>query len=1142
MDLRKGNASNEELRLTYPRNVPSEHSIRTTQGFTKAGKPYRRVKRPLWQQLHSQPSAKFEAEARRQAIIRHKLHSEEALKPEFTAVTVEEPEISQQSIVGMQPTIKTLPDSVKPPQALHSTVKVLILGAGPTGLGAAHQLEAQKCHDWVLLDSQNRPGGMAVTEVDQYGFRWDLGGHVIHSHYKSFDKAALLHTDWAQPNRGGWVRVDGQWCPTPIQQSLGNLRQGKKITRELRGKGRGAAKPDAKSNSLAQYYRNRFGETLNDTFFTPFNRKQWAWDLNQLDHTWTSLRSGSAAANVPPPSATLVHLDEPLDTSSFPYPRLGTGSLWKSIASALPQAKQRYQATITRLDLHQKRAHLSDGSTVTFSRCISTIPLNAMLELVGHQRPDLKKIAPTLRHSSTTVIGLGFLGELPEVLKNKTWIFSADADVDFHRATVVTNFSPSLSNGGDDGGWGPRWSIMFETASSPLRDINIQPAHLVKRHLEELRRWGAIEAGHTPLSVWHKHLHMGYPLPFLGRDELLSSSQNKILAELEKYGVVSRGRFGGWRYESSNQDCAFEQGIQAVDLVLKGKEETEFWAARPDKVKLIPLDDDEDDDQVPILAEKQKVKPAKMGFFETIKTYIQANYFVVDASPEIVLPEAPTEEEKMSFTQTHRAFVVLMGIFAFLSSSAGLWLFSISGPAFYWFGACCALSQVTTFIFLLSSALGHKFDMKKHQELKDEHGIYASEKADVPTVDLYLPCCKEPLEVLENTYGYVKEMVYPKGKLQVHVLDDGGMQEVKELADRFGFNYICREERGQLKKAGNLRNAYAKTTGDYFAIFDADFCPRHDFLLETIPMMKADEKLAVIQTPQYFRTTGALGGQTWVERGAGAVQELFYRLIMTSRDTWGGAICAGSCALYRREALKKLGGTAPLESSEDIWTGFHLIQDGWKVNYLPLVLSCGNCPDTARALFSQQIRWCEGSCSLVLSKAFWKSNFTIKQKMLYFSGLLYYLDQALTPFILPLPSIFLVWLRVNRLLYYNLAFAVPTLLYSYWLCRFWSRAKHAKSVSMVNPIQSYAYATAFKDRLFGSKYVWVPSGDAKSHKSNRYRNSRFVCIGWTFATTAALATGIVVRWIGGHPWYDFLPIIALQAYSIHNLLPFMFAA
>lgn len=63
-------------------------------------------------------------------------------------------------------------------------------------------------------------------------------------------------------------------------------------------------------------------------------------------------------------------------------------------------------------------------------------------------------------------------------------------------------------------------------------------------------------------------------------------------------------------------------------------------------------------------------------------------------------------------------------------------------------------------------------------------------------------------------------------------------------------------------------------------IFDADFCPRPEFLRETTPYF-TDPRIAIVQTPQFFRYREE---QTWVEKGAGATQELFYRLVQVKAD------------------------------------------------------------------------------------------------------------------------------------------------------------------------------------------------------------------------------------------------------------------
>ena len=168
---------------------------------------------------------------------------------------------------------------------------------------------------------------------------------------------------------------------------------------------------------------------------------------------------------------------------------------------------------------------------------------------------------------------------------------------------------------------------------------------------------------------------------------------------------------------------------------------------------------------------------------------------------------------------------------------------------------------------------------------------------EYPDVDIFLPICNEPIEILQNTWTGVFELVhaYP-GSAIPYVLDDGADPAAEALASDFGFSYVIRPDRGVHKKSGNLRYAFAHTMGEFIVILDADFIPRADFLAQTLPYFD-DPVIAIVQTPQFFRTDKR---QTWVERAAGAVQEVFYRSIQVSRDRLGASICVGSCAVYRR--------------------------------------------------------------------------------------------------------------------------------------------------------------------------------------------------------------------------------------------------
>src|SRR5689334_10634759 len=103
----------------------------------------------------------------------------------------------------------------------------LIVGAGPTGLGAAVRL-TELGIDHVVVDAGDQVGGMATSVRDEQGFTWDLGGHVLHSHFAEFDRAVdasgVKMNDVA---RNGWVWLEGSGpqslVPTPIQQQLAEM-------------------------------------------------------------------------------------------------------------------------------------------------------------------------------------------------------------------------------------------------------------------------------------------------------------------------------------------------------------------------------------------------------------------------------------------------------------------------------------------------------------------------------------------------------------------------------------------------------------------------------------------------------------------------------------------------------------------------------------------------------------------------------------------------------------------------------------------------------------------------------------------------------------------------------------------------------
>jgi protoporphyrinogen oxidase len=445
-------------------------------------------------------------------------------------------------------------------------VPLLVLGAGPTGIGAAWRLRAlgSRAPEWLVLEAADRVGGLARTVVDDAGYRWDLGGHVIYSHAAEFDRmleAVVPSTRRARVERAGFVWHHDRFVPTPFQQHL-DLLPAPERARCLEGLAERAPAADA---SFDSWILEQFGPGLAEVFFRPFNFKMWATPTTALDRDWVTHRSGSGATNVP----TVDGRDpEPAVPSredvSFPYPEGGTGEIWSNAARAVGLDRFAFGTTVVAVDAGARAVHLASGARITYDALVSALPLDRLLAMLVDPGP-LRELGTRLVHSSTNLVGLGIEGDVPDALAPMRWLYFPDPAVPFHRVTVLSNYSPGMVPDG-----ARAWSLLCEVSESPTRPLDA--AHIVDDVVDQARRllraWGGGRIAH----VWSKRLEHGYPTPFLGRSDVLPA----VHSTLEALGIVSRGRFGGWRYEISNQDHAFMQGFEAVGRVVCDEPESVF--------------------------------------------------------------------------------------------------------------------------------------------------------------------------------------------------------------------------------------------------------------------------------------------------------------------------------------------------------------------------------------------------------------------------------------------------------------------------------------------------------------------------------------------------------------------------------------
>lgn len=442
--------------------------------------------------------------------------------------------------------------------------RFVILGAGPTGLGAALRLLELEETDFLLIEAKREAGGLSASVVDDQGFTWDLGGHVLFSHYEAFDRCmeqALGQGGWIDHQRESWVWIRDRFAPYPFQHNLHRL-PGPEMWSCVQGLMDVSEQPHERPDNFEQWIVRTFGQGIAEIFLLPYNYKVWAYPPGMMNAYWVGERVAVPELRTVLKSICLAQ-DNPGwgPNNTFRFPRSGgTGAIWRSLAANIPQSNKRFKDAVVHLDAKQRSVTTASGIGYSYDHLISTIPLDRLCQLVGDQR--LIGHAAALKYSSVHVVGIGLRGQPPETLRTKCWMYFPEDNCPFYRVTVFSNYSPE--NVPDPGA---NWSLMAEVSESPCKPVNAK--RIVEDVIQGLHAARLLDEEAHIISHWHQRLEHGYPTPSVERDAILQV----VLPALEDRGICSRGRFGAWKYEVGNQDHSLMQGVEVVERLMNGRQE-----------------------------------------------------------------------------------------------------------------------------------------------------------------------------------------------------------------------------------------------------------------------------------------------------------------------------------------------------------------------------------------------------------------------------------------------------------------------------------------------------------------------------------------------------------------------------------------
>lgn len=315
----------------------------------------------------------------------------------------------------------------------------------------------------------------------------------------------------------------------------------------------------------------------------------------------------------------------------------------------------------------------------------------------------------------------------------------------------------------------------------------------------------------------------------------------------------------------------------------------------------------------------------------------------------------------------------------------------------YFIIATYSIALVLIFMYAIAQ-LNLLFNYLSAQKIKDVCSKFDfTNPEEIPFVTIQLPVYNE-LYVMERLLNNIVKLNYPKHKLEIQVLDDSTDESVISTAKQIqelriagiDITHIKRTNR-QGFKAGALKEGLEIAKGEFIAIFDADFLPNEDWLLNTVPYFKNSE-IGVVQT----RWGHINRNYSTLTRIQAFALDAHFTLEQVGRNSKGHFInFNGTAGIWRKECIYDAGNWEGDTLTEDLDLSYRAQLKNWKFKYLENVETPAELPVIISAARSQQFRWNKGGAEnfqKMAKKVITNKNLNFKSKL---HGLLHLLNSTM---------------------------------------------------------------------------------------------------------------------------------------------------
>lgn len=445
---------------------------------------------------------------------------------------------------------------------------VVIIGAGPTGLTAAYQLD-KLGKKTVVLEKDRLVGGIARTE-NYKGYGVDIGGHRFYTKVPEVEAMwhEVLGEDFLHRQRLSRIYYNQKFFYYPIRfldalSKLGLVETVRVGFSYLWSR----IRPYPQENNLEEWVSNRFGRRLFQIFFKTYTEKVWGIPCTEIKAEWAAQRIKGLSLTVALKDALFNSEKEKVKTliDSFDYPRRGPGMLWERVKELIERREHRVltESDVVELRLQGNRVacvianNCRETFTIAGDHFISSMPLSELvLKMTPPPPPEVVEAARRLTYRDFLTVALIIRRDN---LFPDNWIYVHSPEVIVGRIQNFKNWSPEMIPTS-----GPGTSCIgleyFCNEGDPLWQMS--EADLVALGRRELAQLGLVKEEDVVDGVVFRQ-PKAYPV-YTGEYEAYLEQIKRFLGSLEN--LQTAGRNGLHKY--NNQDHSMLTAMLAVQNIM----------------------------------------------------------------------------------------------------------------------------------------------------------------------------------------------------------------------------------------------------------------------------------------------------------------------------------------------------------------------------------------------------------------------------------------------------------------------------------------------------------------------------------------------------------------------------------------------